>query len=220
MRRICPPNSDFLTDALRSRAMQRREHAPEREDGAGLIRDRYDTDLHRLAGRRIRLGDSAQRLRHRIGARKIGVWTPGPVSGNRNVHELRVDLLQIIVAVAVLLRGARAEVLTEDVGARDELVEDLPRLRLFQIERDALHAAIARLEHRARKTGKHAAGARRIAGARHLDLYDLCAEIGHQHVGNSTRLGRRACNDFDAGEGAVRSRHRDDPFHNIEPSVP
>src|SRR5207247_9004597 len=115
---------------VRARSMQRLQHAAELQYGARLTRDRYDADLHRLAGRRIRLADAAQRLRHRIGTRQIGVRTLGPVSGNRNVHELRVDLLQIFVAVAVLLRGTRAEVLTEDVGARDGLGEDFPCLQL------------------------------------------------------------------------------------------
>ena len=51
------------------------------------------------------------------------------VAGDRDVDELRVDLLQLLVAKAVLLGRAGAEVLPEDIGLRDELAAEFRGLR-------------------------------------------------------------------------------------------
>ena len=50
------------------------------------------------------------------------------VARDRDVDELRIDLLQLLVAEAVLLGGARAEILTEDIGLLDEPLQDLAAL--------------------------------------------------------------------------------------------
>ena len=48
--------------------------------------------------------------------------------------------------------------------------------------------------------------ARVVAALRHLDLDHLGAEIGHQHVGHGAGLRRRAGDDLDALQRAMRLR--------------
>jgi hypothetical protein len=49
-------------------------------------------------------------------------------------YELRIDAAQLLVAEAVLLGRAGAEVLAEDVGPRHELVKDRAALRHFDLD--------------------------------------------------------------------------------------
>ena len=113
---------DLLADAGRARMGQGRQRAAKGEDRAGFVGDRDDAGLQRLARRRIGLGDAAQRLRHRVGARQVRMRPLRPVARDRDIDEPRVDLAQFLVAEPVLLGGAGPEVLAEDVGLRDELL--------------------------------------------------------------------------------------------------
>ncbi len=198
---------DLLPDAGRLGAIEAGEHAAERQDRAGLVGDRDDPGLERQAGHRIGLGDAAERLRHGIGAGQARMRAFRPVAGDRDVDDLRVDPFQVLVAEAVLLGRAGAEVLSEDVGALDEAVEDLAPFRGFQIEGEALHAAVVGLEIGAGEAGNAARLARVVADLRNLDLDDLRAQIRHQHIGDRARLRRGAGNDLDAVERSARSRH-------------
>ena len=137
------------------------------------------------------------------------------VAGNRDVYELRVDLFQILVAKTVLLGRARPEVLTEDIGACDQLAQNFSTLRGLEIEGDAFHAAVVGLEERARMAWQHRHDTRAVAALRRLDLDDLGAEISHQHVGHRAGLGRRAGNDFHALQRAIGIGHGSPPFLNL-----
>ena len=191
---------DLLTDPGRQRAA-------ESEDRAGLVRDRDDTGPQRLARRRIRLGNAAQRLRHRVGAGQLGMRPLWPVARDRNIDELRIVLAQFVVAEAVLLGGAGPEVLAEDVGAADQLAQDFAAFLGFQVQRDALYAAVVGFEIGARETRHDGRAARIVADLRHLDLDDLRAEIGHQHVGHRAGLGGRAGHHLDALQRTMRLSH-------------
>ena len=101
------------------------------------------------------------------------------------------------------------EVLAEDVGLGDELVQDGAALGRLQVQRHALHAAIVGLEEGAGHAGQHGHAARAVAAVGRLDLDHVGAEIGHQHVGHGARLRRRAGNDLDALQRtpATKLRH-------------
>ena len=187
--------------------MQGRQHSAECQDGTGFIGNRYDAGAQRLARCGISLGNTPQRLRHGIGAWKIGMRSFGAVAGNRDVDDLRVDLFQVLIAEAVLLRGAGAEVLAEDIGAGHELVQDLPCLRGFHVQRDTLHAPVVGFEIGAGQAGKHAGGAGVVAFARHLDLDHLGAQIGHQHVRDRAGLRGGAGNNLDTVEWTTWLSH-------------
>ena len=128
IRRICrraASSSTFWPTPVVRAWVERGERAAEGEDGAGLVGNGDDAGLHGLARRRVGLGDAAERLRHGVGARQVRVRPLRAVARDRDVDELRVDLAQLLVTEAVLLGGAGAEVLAEDVGAGDELAQDL-----------------------------------------------------------------------------------------------
>src|SRR5262249_51577500 len=135
------------------------------------------------------------------------VWPSRSVARNRYVDEPRIDLLQVLVAEAVLLRRTRAEILAEDVGAGDKFVEDLSPFRCLEVEGDALDTTVVGLEKRAGMTGKNGRDARAAPAIGGLDLDDLCAKVGHQHVGPRARLRRGAGNDPDAPQRANRFGH-------------
>ncbi len=149
-----------------------------------------------LARRRIGLGDAAQRLRHRVGAGQVRMRPLRPVARYRDIDETRIDLAQFLVAEPVLLGGAGAEVLAEDVGLRDQFFENVAAFLGLQVERDASDAAIIGLEIGARHARQDRRTARIVADFRHLDLDHLGAEIGHQHVRHRAGLRRRAGDDF------------------------
>src|SRR5262249_7077978 len=94
----------------------------------------------------VGLCDAAERLCHRVGSRQMRVGPFWAVAGDRNVYELWVDLLQLLVAEAVVLGCARAEVLAEDIRAGNEFVQNLSTFGGLEVERDALHTAVVGLE--------------------------------------------------------------------------
>ena len=201
----------LLPHARRACMGQRGERAAERQDRTGFIRNRHNPRAQRLPRLGIRLGNSAQRLRHRIRARQIRVRSLRPIAGDRHIHQPRIDAAQLLVAEAVLLGRTRTEVLSEYLGTRDQLVQYLAPLLRLQVERDALHAAVVGFEVGARHTGQHGAAARIVAALGHLDLDHLGAEIGHQHVGHRARLRGRARDNLDALKRTVRFSHVNPP---------
>ena len=89
----------------------------------------------------------------------------------------------------------------------DQLAEDFAAFRGLQVQGDALHAAIVGFEIGAGQPGHDGRAARIVADLRHLDLDDLGAEIGHQHVGHRAGLRGGAGDHLDALERTVRLSH-------------
>src|SRR5215469_11904847 len=135
-----------LADAGSARMSERSERAAKGEDRAGLVGDRDDAGLQRLARRRVCLGDAAERLRHRVGARQTGMRSLRAVTRDGDIDKPRIYLPQLFVAKAVLLRRAGPEVLPENVSLRDQLAEDFAALRGLQVERQAFDPAIVGFE--------------------------------------------------------------------------
>jgi hypothetical protein len=198
---------DFLADAGRAGMRKRCKRATEGEDRAGFISDGRDAGAHRLSRRGVGLRDAAERLRHGVGAGKVCMRPLGAVARDRDVDELGVDFSQFFVAEAVLRGGARTEVLPEDIGLSDELLQDLAAFARLQVQSDALHAAVVRFEETARHARQYRHRARVVTARRRFDLDHLGAEISHQHVGNCARLGRRAGHDSYALQGTMRLAH-------------
>ena len=82
---------------------------------------------------------------------------------------------------------------------------------VFRFSVTLLHAAVVGLEIGARHAGQHGRAARIVADLRHLDLDDLGAEIGHQHVGHRAGLRRRAGDDLDALQRSMWLGHVESP---------
>ena len=114
---------------------------------------------------------------------------------DRGHDELRIDFLQAIVRKPDAIHLGRNDVVNQDVGAGDELLENLEALGSRNIERDAELVGVEVKEQagffRMRLVlGKRAAAARAIADARALDLDNLGAHIGHQlgRIGRGDQL--------------------------------
>ena len=116
---------------------------------------------------------------------------------------------KVLVAEAEPLGDALAEVLHEDVALGGELVHDLARLRLLQIERDTLLVAIVRLEVEVAsarcEVSPPAIAMMRASGVALvalLDLDDLGAQVGEHRGRHRSLLPDRPIDDPDSFEWA------------------
>ena len=103
----------------------------------------------------------------------MGPGAIAPVAVHRDVHELRTDRLQFLVADTEALRHTGPVVVDKDIRASRQLVNDLLARCGFEVEGDALLAAV------------HAGGAERPdphpaegIAAHGLDLDHARTEIG------------------------------------------
>ena len=101
--------------------------------------------------------------------------------------------------------GARREVLHQHVGLREQAVEDRRRLRVLDVERQALLAAVRPDEMRREPAHAAVVGAREVADAGALDLDDPGAEVGELARAERRRDRVLERDDGDAFEG----KHRD-----------
>src|SRR5207244_5602769 len=105
------------------------------------------------------------------------------------------------------LQHAGTEILEHHVAEWDELLHDLLSLRLVEIERHHLLAAIVDRKpvRRAVLTGTHAAEI--VAASRHLGLDDFGAELRHQGAAERTGDDLREFEHADAVERPPSLRH-------------
>ena len=123
---------------------------------------------------------AAGRLRHRVVA---GTRSRGPgraEAADRAVDQARIELAQLLLADAQLLRHAGPEVLDVHVGRLHQLVQALAVGRLLGVERDAALVAVVGLEVRAVEAALE--GAERVARAGLLDLDHVRAQVAQQHA--------------------------------------
>src|SRR6185369_13458957 len=113
--------------------------------------------------------------------RPVAIRTRLAEAGDRAVHELGVQRLDVVVTHAALFQRAGTKILYDDVRAGGELKKNLPRLVFTNIERDAFFIAVEAAEIRGVKIV--APAAERIALPRLLDLDDVGAEVGEQQRG-------------------------------------
>ena len=204
MRRIDP-----LAGAVLLARDVRGEDAVRHHHGAHLVGGSAGQRLRGRAGLAARHHDSRARLAEKIERRIAALGALGTVTRRRRVDEHLVVLLECPVIEAQPIGDALAEVLHEDVGLRDELVDDLFRPVLLQIEGDALLVAIRRLEvgvgHVRDVQTRHdedtAAG---IAADALFDLDHFGAEVG-EHLGAvGASNGQAEVEDRDALERTTR----------------
>src|SRR5262249_51848009 len=115
-----------------------------------------------------------------VEAGSITVRTVLPVDRRARQHELRVQWLEHVVAETPALERSPLEVLDDQVGERDHLLEELLSARLSQIERDRLLVpSLDRPEERV-AVDERPDRAHEVALAGELDLPDLGTEVGEQ----------------------------------------
>src|SRR5262245_65881633 len=117
--------------------------------------------------------------------------TAGTIARDGDVHDAWIDLLEGFVAKTFLLRRPGTEVLAEDVGLLDELVEDFSPFSGFQVESQALHPPIIGLKICTGEARHLSGSSRTVANTRYLNLDDLSPEVSHQHLGNRPCLSSR-----------------------------
>src|SRR3954451_5391373 len=152
---------------------------------------------HRAAGR---LGDVLVGLRvlERAGAEAL----------QRRVDQPRVELVQGLPREAEAVHHARAEVLDQDVGAVDQLAEDLLALVGLHVEGEAPLVAVEHREVEAVHVGQIAQlAAGDVPAAGLLDLDDVGSHPGQELRADRAGLHMRHVHDADALEG-LRKRHR------------
>ena len=155
--------------------------------------------------------------RHGLDDRVVGALPavgPGAAEPrDRRQDDARVDLPQRLVADAVALERAGAEVLHHHVGAPHDLEEQLAVGVRLDVERDALLAAVDGGEEHALSGEQRRPAARHVAGRRALDLHHARAELGEQQGAERTGKRMREVGDENAGErtaaGAVGLRGHD-----------
>src|SRR6185295_11428826 len=85
-------------------------------------------------------------LHHVVVAALRGAWARHPEAGQGTAHDRRVDAPELVVRQAELARLVAAQVGVHGVARPHEVVENVPGSRVAEIERDALLAAVERLE--------------------------------------------------------------------------
>jgi hypothetical protein len=113
--------------------------------------------------------------------------------------------VKIAPAVAEPLHRARTEVLDEHVGAREQALEERAVAGFVQVEREALLAAVHRLEVGGLAGDERTDAARVVAGRGALDLEDARAEVGEHERAVRTREDAREIEDEDPVERSRRA---------------
>ena len=135
--------------------------------------------MHGSTRHGVRFGDAADGLPYRVRSRQMCIGAAWPVSGDGDIHEAGVYFSQILIAEAVLLGRAGAEILAENVRPLYQLVEDLSALFGLQVQGQAFDPPVVGFEVGAGVTRHRAGGSRAVAGTGHLDFDHLRTEIGH-----------------------------------------
>ena len=152
---------------------------------------------HDVAQAAHRLADRAEAGLPRIG--------PGlPEAGDADHDQARIDRRQLGPAEAPLLHRAGPEVLEQEVGLLDQVLEQRLAVGLAQVERDRL--LVARDDRPPQRLAVRllaAPDAHRVALARRLDLDDLGAEVAEQLA--AERAGQQGA-EFDHAQARERAR--------------
>src|SRR5262245_17015090 len=182
------PVEQGVADAERGedagREVEERDAGPDRR-AAGLARDRHD---------------SAECLHERLVAGAVLARSGAPERRDRAIDEARVERGQRVVAQAEALHRPRPEILDEDVGALDQIAEDLGALRRLQIERQVSLVAVDHEVRRRLPALVGRPGTRLVARARVFHLDDVGAHVGQEHAAKGPGQDAREIEDADTVE--------------------
>ena len=165
-------------------------------------------DRHADPGRRLALvagdaHDAAHALHDHVVGGILGVRAAVAEARGRGVDQLGILLVQRFPAIAQLLHRAGPEVLDDDVGLFEQLLEDLALLVVLEVERDAFLAAVDRGEVGRLALDERAVGARVVAALGRLDLDHPRAHLRHQEGAVGAGQDARQVDDDDARQWAL-----------------
>src|SRR5699024_3006 len=138
---------------------------------------------------------------------RVFVRTVCSVSGNRGMDESGVGRTQFLCSKAEPFSGSGGEVLDEDIGRGDELVENLQPLGLLEVEGKALLVAIDPHKVARQPIDRGVIAAGEVAAPRAFDLDDSGAEV------SQLSRGERSCDGLfatDYGDSGQRQALADD----------
>ena len=182
-------------------------------DQRGVDRDRGVeagadvADRHADARRRLALvagdaHDAAHALHDHVVGGVLRVRAGVAEARGRGVDQLGIPLVQRVPAVAQLLHRAGPEVLDDDVGLLEQLLEDRAVLVVLEVERDRFLAAVDRGEVGRLAVDERAVGAGVVAALGRLDLDHPGAHLRHQEGAVGAGEDARQVDDGDARQGA------------------
>src|SRR5438876_795990 len=182
------PIEERVADAERGedsgRQVEERDAGPDRR-AVGLSRDRHD---------------SAERLHESLVPRAVLPRSRPAERGDGAVDETGVDRRQGVVAEAEALHGARPKILDEDVGALDEIPEDVGAFRGLQIECEIPLVSVDDEIRRRLPALVRRPGPRLVARAGVFHLDDVGPHVGQQHAAEGPREDTREIDDTDTVE--------------------
>ena len=186
--RVQQRDVDLLPPSRRFPLVERRQDPLDRVHPGRDVGDRDPHLRGRAVGRAGHAHDAALPLDDDVVPR-LGAARPGvAVAGDRAVDQARQARVQMLEAEPQAVERARPEVLDQDVGARQEALEQRAAARLLEIERDAEFGAVDGQEVAAFSLDKRRPpDARVVPLAGILDLDHLGAEIGQRHRGVGPR---------------------------------
>ena len=146
--------------------------------------------------------DAAHALDHHVvgGVARVGAGMAE--ARGRGVDQLRVLGVELLPAVTQLLHRAGTEVLDDDIGLGEQLVENGAVRFGLEVEGDALLAAIDRGEVGRLPLDERSVGPRVVAALGGFDLDHPGAHLGHQERAVRPRQDARQVDDGDARQGA------------------
>ena len=176
--RLVEGDVDPLAALLADVAVAQRGQCGEGGDQAGQVVGDGDRPVD---GRAVRVaGDVGQAGQRRGRGAEAGLVAVRPglaVARDADEHDVRVGGLELVVAEAPAFEGAGAEVLGDEVGARDELEEEVTAARGAHVEGDRLLVPRQRRPVERVALPEGVDGAQGVAGAGQFDLDDLGAEV-------------------------------------------
>ena len=184
---------------------ERREDVRVRVHAGGDVGDRQARLRRLLLGARDR-DEAGLALDQQVVGLLVAVRAVVAVAGDVADDDAGLVRRQRVVRQAEARRRARRQVLHDDVGRFDDQpLEDRLRLRMLDVERQALLRAVGPDEMRREPAHALVVAAREIADAGALDLDDARAEV--RELSRRERRGDRVLerDDGDAGQGSHRA---------------
>ncbi len=159
---------------------QRRKRAPGAVDAGDNIADRIAHARRRPIRPAGDGHDTAHRLDDVIVGGAMGQRPVLAETGNADIDQARIERFHAFEIDAQTRRDARPEILDKNIGLLDQSEQQFAALIRFQIERDALLAAIDQHEIAALAADMRGKGAGIVAMIGNFDLGHRCTEIA-QH---------------------------------------
>ena len=125
-----------------------------------------------------------------------------PVGRQGHHDDVRFDLAQLWISQAQTVHHAGAEVLEDDVGDAHQVVGQLQRPRLLEVEGNGAFAGVHLLKGRWGLAVHGMGPPRDVQARRRLDLDDVGAQGGQDHAGEGAGGVDGKVSDANAGEGS------------------